>query len=172
MHLIPLISPSPHTCPLPLKPSPEQRKNSFCGSCGVSQCVPQFTLLSTLLCLQMFIAMTHLSGVRPLASASLSILDPRWDSSRIHCCCPVSWRSCSFEPVGPAPSCTPAVHWWGTCWDEPFQNLGSERYMSWSAQRLFYYHALRASHHHQPLQPRPALLCCPSETQDPLSWVL
>jgi hypothetical protein len=35
----------------------------------VSQCVPQCTLLSTLLCLQMFIAMTRWSGTtRPLAS--------------------------------------------------------------------------------------------------------
>jgi hypothetical protein len=49
----------------------------------VSQCVIQHTLLSTHLYLQMFIAMSHLSGSRPLASAMLSILDPHWKSSWI-----------------------------------------------------------------------------------------
>jgi hypothetical protein len=42
----------------------------------VSQCVPQYTLLSIHLCLQIFIAVTHWSGLRPLAAATLSVLDP------------------------------------------------------------------------------------------------
>ena len=62
-------------------------------------CVQQHTPLSTLLCLQMFIVMSHWSGTRPLASAMLSVLEPQWDSSWIFYCCPVSWRSCSFATV-------------------------------------------------------------------------
>jgi hypothetical protein len=49
----------------------------------VSQCVPQYTLLSTLPYMQMFIAMSHWSGSRPLASVTLSILDPHQGSSHI-----------------------------------------------------------------------------------------
>jgi hypothetical protein len=48
----------------------------------------------------------HWSGSRPLVSTTLSILDPHQDSSRISCCCPVSWRSSSFGSAGPAPSLT------------------------------------------------------------------
>jgi hypothetical protein len=40
----------------------------------VSQCVPLYTLLSTHLYLQMFIAVSPWSGSRPRASATLSIL--------------------------------------------------------------------------------------------------
>jgi hypothetical protein len=35
---------------------------------------------------------------------------PHWDFSWISCCCSVSWRYCSFESVGPAPSFTPAIN--------------------------------------------------------------
>jgi hypothetical protein len=38
---------------------------------------------------------------------------------------PMSWRSCSFGSVGPAPSCTPSVHWWGRCLGGPIQSPGS-----------------------------------------------
>jgi hypothetical protein len=44
------------------------------------------------------------SGSRPLAFATLSMLDPHQDSSQLSCCCPVSWRACSFSSAGPAPS--------------------------------------------------------------------
>ena len=43
----------------------------------VSQCVPQSIPLSTHLYLQMFIAMSHWSGSRSLASVTPSILDPQ-----------------------------------------------------------------------------------------------
>lgn len=49
----------------------------------MSQCVPQYIPLSTHLHLQMFIAMSHWSGSRPLASVTLSILDPHQGSSHI-----------------------------------------------------------------------------------------
>lgn len=42
----------------------------------MSQYVPQYTVLFILLCLQIIIAMTHWSGTRPLASATLSVLEP------------------------------------------------------------------------------------------------
>ena len=79
------------------------------GSCDVSQFVTQYNILCTHLCLQMLIAMSHWSGLRPLASATLYILDSNRDS----CCCAVSWRSCRFGCAGLTPSCTPAVHRWG-----------------------------------------------------------
>lgn len=72
-------------------------------------------------CLQMFIAMSHWSSRSPLASATPSILEPHWGSSRISCHCPVSSRSCSFGSVGLEPSHTPAVHRWGRCWGGPTQ---------------------------------------------------
>ena len=79
--------------------------------------------MSTPLYLQVFIATTLCSGLRSLASATLSVLDPQWDSSQIFCCCPLSWRSCSFAFVEPVPSCTPAVHQWGRCWLSQFKAL-------------------------------------------------
>ena len=74
----------------------KHRKTSHHGTCAMSQCVPQYTPLSTHLHLQMFIAMTPWSGMRPLASATLSVLEPRWNSSHVPYCCPVSWRFYSF----------------------------------------------------------------------------
>jgi hypothetical protein len=61
-------SPPPlNTCPPSRKLSlNKEKKKSHCGRYSVSQCVPQYTLLCILLCLQMFIAMTCRSGKRPL----------------------------------------------------------------------------------------------------------
>ena len=42
----------------------------------MSQCVPQYARLSTLLYVQMFIVMHYWSGSKPLASATPPILDP------------------------------------------------------------------------------------------------
>jgi hypothetical protein len=61
----------------------------------MSQCVSQYTPLSTHLHLQMFIAMSHWFGSRSLASVTPSILDPHRDTSWLFYCYPVSWRSCS-----------------------------------------------------------------------------
>ena len=117
MHPIPLVSLSHHILPLPWQLTKEnenwiktnkQTKPSHHGSCGVSHGVTQHILLSTHLYLQMLIAMGHWCGWRPLASATLSILDPHWDSSGISWCHHVSWRS-----AGPALSWTPTVHRWG-----------------------------------------------------------
>lgn len=54
-----------------------------CGSCSdsVYPIVPFFAV---------FIAVSHWSGSKPLASAILSVLDPLWDASQISCCCPMS----------------------------------------------------------------------------------
>ena len=82
-------------------------------------CHRVYTLLPKQLYLQMFIAMSHWSGSRPLDSATLSILDPHQDSSWISCCCPVPWRSCSFGSIVPTLSHAPTVHRWGRCWAVP-----------------------------------------------------
>lgn len=52
---------------------------------------------------------------------------------------PISWRSCSFGSLGPAPSPAPAVHKWDRCWDGPTQSPGSEPELnlSWSGGQLF-----------------------------------
>ena len=102
--------PSPCVHPPPLQPPFQKKikkqkqkqatttkpKKAHHGSYNVSQCVPQYTFLSTHLYLGMFFAMSHWSGLRSLASATLPILDPHRDSSQTSCCCPGSWRPCSF----------------------------------------------------------------------------
>jgi hypothetical protein len=65
------------------------------------------------------------SGLRPLASAILSILESHWGFSQISCCRSVSWKLCSFGSAGLAPSHTPAFHRWGRCWGEHIQSPGS-----------------------------------------------
>ena len=56
-------------------------RNHLIMKAVVCLCVPQYIPLSTHLHLQMFIAMSHWSGSRPLASATLSIVDPHLYSS-------------------------------------------------------------------------------------------
>jgi hypothetical protein len=98
----------------------------------------------------MFIAMT-LSGTRPLATATLSILDPHRDSSQIDCCCPLSWRSYSLGSVGLAPSYIPTVHGWCRCWVGQFKALDLSLRGIWDGQ---------PSCSPTTPHPGPALLCC------------
>lgn len=82
MHPDPTQSPSLCICPLPLHPPPpkqNRKQKSRCESCSVSQCVTQYTLWSTQLCLQIFVAVSHRAGS---ASAILPVLDPYLDSSQ------------------------------------------------------------------------------------------
>jgi hypothetical protein len=110
----PLISPSPPTRPPSWHPSPAstEKIKSHCGSRSVPQCAPHYTLLSTLLCLQMSIAMTPWSGTRPLASATLSILEPHWDSSQRSCCLPCAMKILEFWICRTGLWMHSAVHWW------------------------------------------------------------
>jgi hypothetical protein len=96
---------------------------------------------------KMFIALNHLSGMRPLPSATLSIMKSHWDSSQISCCCPESWRSHSFGYSGPVLSHTRAVHGLDRCWDGPTQRFGSNSgwKLSCSAWELSCTHTTRAS---------------------------
>lgn len=83
------------TCLPPFQPFPTTEENkSDCRSCSVLQYVPHNTILSTFLCLQMFIARSHWPGTRLLASASLAILELHWDSSQY----PVA-TLCRGDPV-------------------------------------------------------------------------
>ena len=68
------------------------------SSCKL-QCVTLYTTIYPSIHTSSLIATSHWSGSRPLASATPSILDPHQDSSQISCCCPVSWRPCSFGSV-------------------------------------------------------------------------
>ena len=81
----------------------------------------------------MFIAVSHWSGMRPLAcfcyssntGSSLGLLS---DILLLPCV----MESCSVGSVGSAPSCTPSVHQRGRCWGGPIQSPGSGpgRYLS------------------------------------------
>ena len=89
----------------------------------------QTALLANIHCM-----MSCWSGSRPLASGTPSILDPQWNSSQISCCCPESWRSCSFGSVESAPSHTPAAHRWGR-WMLEWAN-SKPRSWAWVAAEL------------------------------------
>ena len=105
-----LISPSLHST-LEISLTKEKKiikKISLWKLRCVTACHTVYTPLPKQIDLQMFIAVNHWSHVRPLASATLSILDPHWDSPGISWCHHVSWRS-----AGPALSWTPTVHRWG-----------------------------------------------------------
>jgi hypothetical protein len=123
----PLISPfipSALTTSLPLKNRKKKNlsKTFHYGNCSIHS-VPQYTSLLKHLHLQMFIAMSHWSGLRPLSSATPSIVNPHWDSSRTSCRCPVSWRCWGFEFA--ALTLSPAVHGLGRCWGGTSQSPGS-----------------------------------------------
>lgn len=141
---IPLISPTFHILPPSLQPSPktkqkikiiknkdETNKNKQTKiilpwklQCVmVTQCVTQSTFLSKYLSLQMFVAVSHWTGSRLLASATLSILGPEWDSS------PLLLLPCAMEILQlcfckAMPSCFPEVLWWSKCRGEPTQSPG------------------------------------------------
>lgn len=74
--------------------------------------------------MQLYFASVHYNGshgLRPLASAPLSILDPHQDFSRVFCCNTVSWRSYGFVSAGQAPSHAPTVYRQVRCWGRQTQ---------------------------------------------------
>jgi hypothetical protein len=75
-----------------------------------------------------------LVGSKPLASTTLSILDPHWDSTSIFYYCPVSWRS-----LGADLSWAPVVDRWSRCRSGPIKALDlvlCGRWVSLSALHL------------------------------------
>lgn len=158
---------------LPTCPPPDlqiEKKKSHCGSHSVPQCVPQYTLWSTFLYLQMFICDDSLvcyeaSGFCYSVNTG-SPLTPPFGSLLRNSVVALCHRDLEFGSVGPAPSLTPAVHQWGRCWGKPIQSpeSGPERCLSWSACWLSCPHILKASIPATP-QPGPALTpgsseCC------------
>lgn len=113
-----------HISPLPLHHPPireqqqQQQQISLWKLCCVTMCPPvhHFVLTAWLANVD---AMSHHSGSRPLAFATLSMLDAYWDSFWVSCCWPVSWWSCSFSSAGLAPWHAPAVYKCGRCWGGP-----------------------------------------------------
>jgi hypothetical protein len=97
-----------------------EKKISHCGSWSVSHSKASYSIP---FCPHFFACKCLLqwlwSGKRFLASPTLLILGPHWDSSHICCCCPVSWRSCSF---GSVQSCASADVQ-GRCWGAPIKGL-------------------------------------------------
>lgn len=80
-------------------------KMGRCGSCSVSWCVTQYTLLPK----QLDFANVHCSLSLVWTEASgfcyTVIAGSSHDSSWTSCCCSVSLRSCNFGSAGLAPSC-------------------------------------------------------------------
>ena len=92
-HLSPCPSISTlYSCNLPLKTN-KQTKQQQNHVAWKLQYAPQCTLLPKNLYLQMFVALSHWSSSKPLASATLSVLDSQWDFSWISCC----WTSYVME---------------------------------------------------------------------------
>ena len=123
---IPLISLSLCIYPPPLQLHLQKKirynlKTCLVVEAVVWQCATQSTLLSMLLCMPMFIAMSHWSGLRPL----VSMLDLHGDSFQISCRYPVLWRYCSFGSAEPDLLCAPGDHRWGRCCSASIQSPGS-----------------------------------------------
>lgn len=95
-----------HPCNLPLKQNKtknktEQKKKHKQNETKhknhlIMEAVVCHNVSHTHVHLQMFIAMSHWSGSRSLASVTPSISVPHWDSSLLSCGCPMSWRSSSL----------------------------------------------------------------------------
>lgn len=108
--------------PPPLQASPQEKKQtlpnptpfpktSFVMSavvCHKLYPLAQTASLANVCCIE------SLVWFKALASATLPILDPYWDSSQLPCCYPMSLRSCSFGFAELAPSHAPVGH---SCWD-------------------------------------------------------
>lgn len=83
----PIMHPNTNRPPLlvadihPNLPLLQRKTISLWGSGNVSQSIPHYTILSTLLCLQVFIAKTSWFGPRPLTSTIPSVLQHPWSSS-------------------------------------------------------------------------------------------
>jgi hypothetical protein len=166
MHSNPTHLPALHICLPSLQPlNQKERKTKTQNtttkpslwSCSLSQCVTHSVSLTV--ChsqcvtyhptfLPVLTAVSHWSGSRTLASVPQSRLDPHRDSSQIACCCPVSWRSCSFGSAELGPSHTLAAHRWVGQLKALDLGLGGTELTSLSA-----------------------LLCCPGEGWSQLSCV-
>lgn len=79
----------------PLQAPHQKKKKILLWVCSVSRCITQYISFCSPSLLQVFIVLSHCSGLRPMTSTP-SILDPQCDSSWLSCC-PVSWRSYGFE---------------------------------------------------------------------------
>jgi hypothetical protein len=84
----------------PCNLSPQREKKISSQKQQTVTVCPMVHPLSTHLYLQMLTVMSHWSGSRPLASATLSILNHHCSISQISCRCPVSRRSwiCRSNP--------------------------------------------------------------------------
>jgi hypothetical protein len=107
---------------------------SFCGSfVSRTSCTP-IPFISPSLASVMFITMSCRSGSRSLASVTPSILNRHRDSSRLSCCCPMSWKSYRFGAAGLALSHIPTVLRVFGFGGQPTQSPGSGP--EWSAFQI------------------------------------
>jgi len=101
-----LLTPrSPHIHPLPLQPPCQNKTNEASKQTATKLSIENITLLklqyvtvwtTVYPSVQIFIVMSHWSGLRSLASVTLSISDPHWGASWLSCCL-MSWRSKALE---------------------------------------------------------------------------
>jgi hypothetical protein len=112
--------------------------------------------------------MSHCSSSNPLVSATLSIPDSPLESSLIFCCCPVSWRSCSFRSSGIVPSGAlgaSGAYRWNRFWDGPIQRPLSEWYLSWPPYKLYCTYTTRGCFLALPCLAHPK--CCSWQWSEP-----
>ena len=90
-----------------------KHRKKFLAVChGVSYSIP---FCQKQLYLQMFVAMIYWCGLRPLASAIPSTLDPHQDSSWISHCCSCIIKILQFWFCRMSPSQDQTVFRWGRC---------------------------------------------------------
>lgn len=114
--------------------------------------------------------MNHLSGLRSLASATLSILGLHWDPFWISRCSLVSWESCSFGSTVLALLHTLALHRRNGSWGE----LTSALDLGWSVCQFSFIVITKASFLHCPssleqeiLTPTPSIMWSMGEGELP-----
>jgi hypothetical protein len=108
---IPLISPYPWYPPSTLAAFPTTEKKFHCGYTTLCPTVYPFVHTSLL-------AVVHCNNLLVRYEASGYSYE-YWNLIGT----PLRHPS-NFGSVGSAPSCTPAVYWWGRCWSGPIQNSG------------------------------------------------
>lgn len=137
-HIIKLTANPIHFLVLPYLPltSPKRKwktKKALHGSCSVSRCVSQCTLVYTALLSNCNESLVWFK-VSGFCRTTLCInTGSSLDSFQISCCCCKSWRSSSFGSVGQPPSHAPGQRW-HKCWVGQLKALDLALNSSWVGQ--------------------------------------
>ena len=145
---IPLISPYPWYPPSTLAAFPTTEKKFHCGYTTLCPTVYPFVHTSLL-------AVVHCNNLLVRYEASGYSYE-YWNLIGT----PLRHPS-NFGSVGSAPSCTPAVYWWGRCWSGPIQNSG----IGPAGQPVAFPALTPSGSISVSMVAGPVLLCCPGKVQ-------